>query len=63
MKTKVNKIVVLGVWTVDVKLRLKFLTDEPENLRMYRVVMRGTSHQRRRPENSTRFGSETLIAP
>lgn len=49
---KEHRLVLLGVWTIDVKMRLKFLTDEPANLRMYHKVVRGSTHQRRRPENS-----------
>ena len=45
-------LVLLGVWTVDFKNRYKFLTNEPENTEMYRVVLRGTSHLRPRPDNS-----------
>ena len=55
-------LVLLGVWTVDFKNRLKFLTDEPENSEFHRLVLRGTSHIRPRPDNSERFGSGSLIA-
>ena len=30
---------------------------------MYRIVIRGTTHQRQRPETSQRFGGESLIVP
>ena len=53
----------MGEWSVDIKERLKFLTDEPDNAEMYRIVIRGTTHQRQRPENSQRFGGESLIVP
>ena len=49
------RIVVLGFWTVDLKEQLKMLTDEPENSEMHRIVIRGTSHKRQRPERSMRF--------
>ena len=39
----------LGVWIVDIKLRLKILTDEPGKLLLYRKVIRGTTHKRARP--------------
>jgi len=42
----------LGLWTVDIKERLKFLTDDPENKEMHRIVIRGQSHHRQRPQNS-----------
>ena len=55
-------LVLLGVWTVDLKNRLKFLTNEPENLELHRMVLRGSSHRRPRPDNSERFGSGSIIA-
>ena len=55
------KIVVLGVWTVDIKLRLRYLTNEPGNLLMYRTIIRGSTHKRPRPENS-RFGAGSITA-
>ena len=57
------RIVVLGVWSVDIKKRLKMLSDEPDNTDMHRFVIRGTTHHRARPENSKRFGGGSLIAP
>ena len=59
---KKYRYVILGVWTVDVKDRLKMLTEEPENTSMHRIVLRGTVHERQRPTNS-RFGGGSLIAP
>ena len=47
--------VVLGVWSVDVKDQIRYLTDEPENTEMHRFVIRGTSHERQRPESSFKF--------
>lgn len=41
--------VVLGVWTVDIKKRLKMLTDDPDKTSLHRIVLRGTSHKRNRP--------------
>lgn len=49
------QIVVLGIWTVDIKERLRILTDEPENVNMHRFVIRGNSHLRARPKNNSRF--------
>ena len=40
--------VVLDKWTVDIKLRLKILTDEPDNTDMHCIVIRGTTHFRAR---------------
>ena len=51
----------LGVWTVNIKICIKKLTDEPENSNMYRIVVRGTVYARRRP--GIRFGGGSLIAP
>ena len=42
----------LGLWTVDIKELLKFLTAEPENKEMHRFVIRGQTHNRQRPQNS-----------
>ena len=39
----------LGLWTVDIKERIKFLTDDPENKEMHRIVIQGQSHVRQRP--------------
>ena len=36
-----HRIVELGLWTVDLQLRIKFLTVEPGNMLMYRLVSRG----------------------
>ena len=36
-----HRIVVLGLWSVDIKERLKFLTDEPDNAEMHRFFIRG----------------------
>ena len=56
---KQYRVVVLGIWSVDIKERLKFFTDDPDNTEMQRLVLRGSTHKRLRPEN-TRFlvGSE-----
>ena len=54
--------VVLGIWLVDIKERLKKLTNEPENEELYRIVIRGTTHTRERPGNS-RFGTGSIAAP
>jgi len=31
----------LGIWTVDIKERLKMLTDEPDNKEMHHIVIQG----------------------
>ena len=36
-----HRIVVLGPWSVDIKIKLKFLTNEPGNMTMYGTVIRG----------------------
>ena len=55
-------IVVLGEWSVDIKNRLKYFTDDPNNTEMHRLVLRGYSHHRERPDRlqNSRFtvGSE-----
>ena len=55
-----HRIVELGLWTVDLKLRIKYLRVEPGKFMMYRRVYRGKDHVRGRP-NSERFiiGSES----
>ena len=49
---KQYRLVVLGVWSVDIKERLKIFTDDPDNTSMHRIVVRGSTHQRQRPQNS-----------
>ena len=44
-----HKIVVLGLWSVDIKNRVQYFTDDPANTQMHRLVLRGLSHHRRRP--------------
>jgi len=45
------RIVLLGVWSVDLKERLKFLTHQPNNTDEHRFVIRGSTHKRQRPDN------------
>ena len=54
------RIVVLGVWTIDIKERLKYLTDNPDNTETHHFIIRGNTHIRQRPKRSTRIvpGSE-----
>ena len=52
--------VVLGQWSIDLKRLIKFLSDLPENTIDFRMVIRGSDHQRRRPESS-RFMVGSLI--
>ena len=54
------RIVVLGVWTVDLKKHVKMLTEDQGDTRMHRVIFRGTTHERARPQN-IRFGGESII--
>ena len=49
-----NSFVILGLWTVNIKNRIKFLTDDPQNKQRQFLVVRGMTHKRRRPM-STRF--------
>ena len=42
----------LGFWSVDIKKRLKFFTDNPDNTQMQRLVLRGETHHRQRPQNA-----------
>ena len=42
------RFVVLGIYSVDLKFRLKFLSSDPENTKKHHVVIRGHSHHRRR---------------
>ena len=57
------RIVVLGVWTVDLKKHVKMLTEDQGDTRMHRVIFRGTTHERARPQNmqNIRFGGESII--
>ena len=41
----------LGLWSVDLKQRLKFFTADPNNTLMQRLVLRGQTHHRQRPQN------------
>ena len=56
------RIVNLGHWSVNLKKRIEFLTDNPDNIEMQRIVMRGETHHRIRPDRpeNSRFaiGSE-----
>ena len=45
-------IVILGVWTINIKDRLKYLTDDPNDSLAHYLVLRGITHLRPRPENS-----------
>lgn len=49
----------LGEWTVDVKLKLMVLTDEPGNITLYRKVLRSNTHKRSRGDNSRFSGPIT----
>ena len=50
----------LGLWSVDIKLQIKFFTVNPNDTEMHRLVLRGQTHFRERP-SSERFvvGSQT----
>ena len=50
---------VLGLWTVDIKKRYKFLTNDPDNEHCHRAVIKGQTYLRERPENS-RFKQGSL---
>ena len=39
------RIVVLGVWTVDLKKRIIMLSDDKDNTDLHRFILRGKSHQ------------------
>ena len=54
--------VVLGYWTIDIKQRLKMLSKDLNNTQMHRIVIRGTTYMRARPETSKRFGSGSIAA-
>ena len=42
------QIVILGIYSVDLKSRLKFLSSDPDDPKKMHLVMRGHSHHRRR---------------
>ena len=55
MKTKGDpryRFVNLGLWSVDIKERLKYFTADKDNTELKRFVLRGSTHERRRPDNS-----------
>ena len=56
------RVVILGAWSVDLKLMLKFLTDDKDNEKYITIVIRGASHQRQRPETQelSRFKQGSL---
>ena len=58
---KKYRFVNLGVWTINIKERLKMLTADKTNSEMHRMVIRGSSHKRPRPQNS-RFGGGSITA-
>jgi len=46
------RMVVLGLWTVDLKKMLLFMTDDPNNSDHHRIVLRTKTHRRPRRDNS-----------
>ena len=54
-----HQVVVLGLWSVDIQRRIRYSTVKPEEMKEHRIVIRGQTHIRNRPENQ-RFvvGSE-----
>ena len=52
---------ILGIWTVDIKERLKKLTDDLKNVELHRIVIRGNTYRRQRPENS-RFREGSILS-
>jgi len=50
------RMVVLGLWTVDLKKMLLVMTDDPDNSDHHRIVLRTKTHRRPRLDNS-RFSS------
>ena len=50
---------VLGLWTVDVKKLIMYLSEFPEKIEQHRIVVRGNSHKRLRL-NSQRFSSPVI---
>ena len=57
----IYRIVDIGVRTVDIKNRLKCRANEPDNTDVHRIIIRGSTHKRPRPENS-RFGAGSITA-
>ena len=57
-----HRIVNLGLWSIDLKKRFKFFTLDPNNIEMQRIILRGETYHRFRPERpeNSRFviGSE-----
>ena len=54
------RMVVLGLWTVDLKKMLLVMTDDPDNSDHHRIVLRTKTHRRPRPNNlpdNCRFSS------
>lgn len=49
---KIYNTVILGIYTVDIKKRLKYSTDDPNNCESNFLVLRGLSHKCERPESS-----------
>ena len=41
-----HRIVELGLWSVDIKLKIKFFSDNPNDIQMHRLVLRGQAHFR-----------------
>ena len=50
------RFVLLGQFTVDIKSRLKFSTNDPDNRKKLHLVIRGQSHHRRRSDLSKNLG-------
>jgi len=46
------RMVVLGLWTLDLKKMLLVMTDEPDNSDHHRIVLRTKTHRRPRRDNA-----------
>ena len=55
------RIVVFGLWTVDLKKMLLKLTEDPDNSDHYRIVLRANTHRRPRVDDS-RFNSPITVS-
>ena len=51
-----HRYAILGLWTVDLKKQIMFLSEEPDKVEQHRLVLRSNSHKRVRVD-TLRFSS------
>ena len=55
-KEQVHRFAILGLWTVDIKKQIMFLSEEPDKIEQHHLVLRSKTHKRVRVD-TVRFSS------